>query len=284
MVSIFLLFNAFVIDIALAMGHVDENGVLDPNYQSPMTIVVVVLVLLLIFTLSMFVIDLIYYFSVKRRSKKTGNNVAIKVKGDNEKENTVINDAHAKFMTAGIVADITSQTAELDVEYQYKTNPSTKLSETVALLVYVLFFPLLLSILAIMLLGIGLNLLVNLNNLQDAVVPIIITVSASIGAFFLFFGIVIFRNNAAKKRAIKTTKECGIRIYSDYVEQYVVVYKGETEAEIDYKVPFLKSKHLETKKALFIKGKNNGQVVAIRLNKSEMSEEALILIKSKLQK
>ena len=284
MVSIFLMFNTFLIDCYLAMGHIDENGVLDPNYESPFTIVVIIMVLLFFFVLTMFVCDLIYYFNVKIRSKKTGNNVEIAVKGDSEQENAAIKDAHAKFMTAGIVADINSQTTELDVEYEFKTQPSIKLGETIALLMYVLFLPLLLCVLVIMLFGIGLNLLVNINDLQGAIVPIIVTVSSALVAFFLFFGIIIFKNNAAKKRAIKTTKETGIRIYKDYVEQYTVVYKDEAEAEIRYKVPFLKAKHLETKKAFFIKAKHNGQIVAIRLNKSEMPEEALILLKNKIKK
>ena len=186
-------------------------------------------------------------------------------------------------MNAGIVADINSQTTDLDVEYQYKTAPSIKLGETIALLMYVLFAPLLVCVLVIMLFGVGLNLLANINNLQDAVVPIIITLSGCLITFVLFFAIIIIRTNSAKKRSIKTTKETGIRIYSDHLEQYTIVLKDETEAEIRYKVPFFKAKHLETKKGFFIKGKQNGQIVAIRLNKSEMPEEAFVLIKNKLK-
>ena len=283
MVSFFLMFNTFVIDCFLAMKHVDENGVLDPNYESPFTIVVIIMVLLFFFTFTMFVCDLIYYFNVKIRSKKSGNNIEIKVKGDNEENNAAVNDAHTKFMNAGIVADINSQTTDLDVEYQYKTAPSIKLGETIALLMYVLFAPLLVCVLVIMLFGVGLNLLANINNLQDAVVPIIITVSGCLIVFVLFFAIIIIRTNSAKKRSIKTTKETGIRIYSDHLEQYTIVLKDETEAEIRYKVPFFKAKHLQTKKGFFIKGKQNGQIVAIRLNKSEMPEEAFVLIKNKLK-
>ena len=131
---------------------------------------------------------------------------------------------------------------------------------------------------------VGLNMLFNINNPQEAIIPSIISASAAILFLLLIFVILVVNANANKKKAIQTTKEMGIRIYSDHIEQYNIVTKGDSEAEIRYKVPFLKMKHLETKRAFYFRSYNNGQVVALRLDKSEMPEEAIILIKNKIKK
>ena len=262
----------------------DENGVIDPAYESPTTVAVVITFLISVLALIFFIVDLIYYFNVKKRIKRnTTNNVEIKVKSDDPKVNSALDDAQAKFMTAGIVADLNKQT-EIDAEYSYKLERVVNNKETFCLFLYTLYKPFGITILAAILMCVGLNMLFNINNPQEAIIPSIISASAAILFLLLIFVILVVNANANKKKALETTKEMGIRIYSDHIEQYNIVTKGDSEAEIRYKVPFLKMKHLETKKAIYCRGYNNGQVVALRLDKSEMPEEAIILIKNKIKK
>ena len=284
MVALLALSIIFWVDIMQYMKHIDANGVVDPEYESPTTTVVVIMTFITFIVLIFFIVDLIVYFNVKKRLKKTGNNIEISVKSDDEKVNKALDETKTKFMSAGLVADVNTQTSELDVEYAYKINKLINTKETVPLFLYILYKPLGIGLLALILMCVALNMIFNINNPKDAILPIVISVAASFLIIILFFVFLVVRANNAKKKAVEYTKEIGMRIYADHLEQYNIVTKDNQEAEIRYKVPFLKMKHLETKRAFYCRGYNNGQVVALRLDKSDMPEEALILIKNKLGK
>jgi hypothetical protein len=284
MVALLALSIVFWVDVTQYMKHIDANGVVDPEYESPTTTVVAIMTFITFIVLIFFIADLIVYFNVKKRLKKTGNNIEISVKSDDEKVNKALDETKTKFMTAGLVADVNTQTSELDVEYAYKINKLINTKETVPLFLYILYKPLGIGLLALILMCVALNMIFNINNPKDAILPIIISVAVSFLIIILFFIFLVVRANNAKKKAVEYTKEIGMRIYADHLEQYNIVTKDNQEAEIRYKVPFLKMKHLETKRAFYCRGYNNGQVVALRLDKSDMPEEALILIKNKLEK
>ena len=283
MVAITALNVIFWVDVLDYMKHVDSNGVVDPAYESPTTIAVVITFFITIVALICFITDLIFYFNVKKRMKNKNNNIEISVKSDDQKLNTALDTAQAKFMTAGLVADLNKQT-EIDAEYAYKMELTVKTKETAPLFLYILYKPFGLTLLILLAMCTGLNLLFNMSDLKQAIVPIIISCSVSILFFVGFFIFLVVRANKSKKKAIQTTKEMGFRIYSDHIEQYNILLKDDSEVEIRYKVPFLKMKYLETKRAFYFRGYNNGQVVALRLDKKEMPEEAYILIKAKLNK
>jgi len=78
-------------------------------------------------------------------------------------------------------------------------------------------------------------------------------------------------------------KEVGIRIYNDYLEQYVIPNK-ENIKETRYKVAFNNMKRLQTKKYYLIKGKVNNQIAVISIIKNESPEASLILIEDKYLK
>lgn len=284
MVSTFLLLTSFFIDVVMYAKHIDANGVVDPEYESPTTIVVAIMFIIFIFALSCFIFDLIFFFNVKSRlRKKSGNNIEINIKNDDKTSNVALDDAERRFTNAGLAADINAQTGDLDIEYSYKiTNfPNTK--ETLPLFLYILYKPFGFSLLLVLLFGAGINLLVSMDNPKGAILPIIISSLVVTLFVILVFFLLVLRANKNKKKSALSTKEIGIRIYPDHLEQYNVIVKDETEAEIRYKVPFSRMKHLETKKAFYCRSYNNGQVVALRLNKDEMPEEALILLKNKIK-
>ena len=284
MVCITTLIVSFFFDVIDYMRHADANGVVDPDYESPTTIIVVIAFLVTVFVLILFIVDLVYYFNVKSRLKRSSaNNIEISIKTDDEKVNAALNETNAKFLKAGLVADINKQT-EIDAEYAYKLELKVDTKETFPLFLYILYKPLTIGLIAIIVICAGLNLLININNPKDAIIPTIICCSASILFLVFIFLFLVFRANASKKKAILNTKEMGFRIYAEHIEQYNIIEKDGSEAEIRYKVPFFKMKHLETKRAIYCRGLNNGQVVALRLDKSQMPEEALILFKSKLNK
>lgn len=284
MVSLAAFTILFWIDVFDYMKHMDASGVVDPNYSSPTTVAVVLLFFLTIVIFIFFLTDLIFFFNVKKRLKnRSGNNIEINVKSENKDMNTALDEANAKFVTAGLVADINSQT-EIDAEYAYKLKLEANTKETTALYFYILYKPLGFALIILLLISVGLNLLININHPQDAIIPMVVSLVASIALTVLFFVFLVVRANKGKRKALLNTKEIGMRIYSDHIEQYNIFSKDGSEAEIRYKVPFLKMKYLETKRAIFCRSYNNGQVVALRLDKTQMPEEALILLKAKLKK
>ena len=284
MVSLAAFTILFWIDVFDYMKHMDASGNIDPNYQSPTTVAVVILSFLVVVAFIFFLFDLIFYLNVKKRLKKTnGNNIEINVKSEEKEVNKALDDAKAKLVTSGLVADVNAQT-EIDAEYAYKMKLEVNTKETFPLFLYILYKPLTFALIILLTLNVGLNLLINIDNLSDAIIPIIVGTSVSILIIVLFFIVLVARANKGKRKAIFTTNELGIRIYADHLEQYNVIAKDGTEAEIRYKVPFLKMKYLETKKSFYCRSYNNGQVVALRLDKTQMPEEALILLKAKLKK
>ena len=179
MVAITALNVIFWVDVLDYMKHVDSNGVIDPAYESPTTIAVVITFLISVLALIFFIVDLIYYFNVKKRMKNKNNNIEISVKSDDQKLNTALDTAQAKFMTAGLVADLNKQT-EIDAEYSYKLKRVVNNKETFCLFFYTLYKPFGITILAAILMCVGLNMLFNINNPQEAIIPSIISASAAI--------------------------------------------------------------------------------------------------------
>ena len=62
----------------------------------------------------------------------------LQLKSENKDMNTALDEANAKFVTAGLVADINSQT-EIDAEYAYKLKLEANTKETTALYFYILY-------------------------------------------------------------------------------------------------------------------------------------------------
>ena len=81
----------------------------------------------------------------------------------------------------------------------------------------------------------------------------------------------------------RTPKAAGIRIYPEYLEQYVVSYK-EAMMETRYKVNYDNMKRMQTKNFYIIKGKVNNQTAVITILKKELPAEALELIESRYLK
>lgn len=238
-----------------------------------------------LFSIPVFVTDLIIYLVNKKRFKsKTPSNIEMSLNTDSVVKAV---ESQKKVMTdGGAIVDIKKEGEEGPTplkSFPINESPSAKsFKASLFLLTFMLGKTILLILIVGLALIAGLELLFNLNNPINAVIPMIIlsciTLVLVVGIFFLLASGI--HNN---RKNTKASDMC-INIYEDYFEQY---YKFETireglRGEFRYKFQYAKSKTFETKKILAIKTRVNGQISAMILTKDDKNE-AIDTIKEKIK-
>ena len=235
-----------------------------------------------IFTIPVFVADLVIYLVNKKRfNKKVPSNVEVSL----NTESVVQAVEKTKIMTeGGMIADIKKEGEEMPTPlYSF---PITKENKSFKVSLFLAWFMIGHAMISIAILGIALcfliHLLINLNNPIDAVVPASIMSGIIIVIVIGFFFILASAMHSNRKN-VKSSDMC-INIYEDRFENY---YKFETireglKGELKYKFPYKKAKTFETKKFYAVKNVVNGQVVAMYMTKDELGE-AIEIIKQKIK-
>lgn len=274
---------AAVIAIAVRGVPADPN-VPDPVYDACFMGAAICFVVW-IFSIPVFVADLIIYLVNKKRFKsKTPSNIEMSL---NTESVVKAVESQKKVMTdGGAIVDIKKEGEEGPTPLKsFPLNESPK-AKSFKTSLFLLTFMLGKTILLILIVGIalivGLEFLLNLNNPMSAIIPAIIISSITfvviVGIYFLLAAGI--HNN---RKNTKASDMC-INIYDDYFEQY---YKFETireglRGEFRYKFQYAKSKTFETKKILAIKTRVNGQISAMILTKDDKNE-AIDTIKEKIK-
>lgn len=274
---------AAVIAIAVRGVPADPN-VPDPVYDACF-MGAAICFLVWIFSIPVFVTDLIIYLVNKKRFKsKTPSNIEMSL---NTESVVKAVESQKKVMTdGGAIVDIKKEGEEGPTPLKsFPLNESPK-AKSFKTSLFLLTFMLGKTILLILIVGIalivGLEFLLNLNNPMSAIIPAIIISSITfvvmVGIYFLLAAGI--HNNRKNTNA----SDMCINIYEDYFEQY---YKFETireglRGEFRYKFQYAKSKTFETKKILAIKTRVNGQISAMILAKDDKNE-AIDTIKEKIK-
>ena len=282
------LLTAFIVFLVLGavdtLKHDEAFASYDPDYETPYILPTGVCFILSFFMLIYFFTDLFYFFRMRRRLRQTiGNNVEIKPLNSDA---AMSYSADNKLLSSGVIADVNkSEVEEETAEYAYKVEIDEAYKDTGALIVYMATKPFILSCLMILVVIAMLWLLVNMGDLLGGLSNLISLAVISFLIFLIGYILLFIISAATKKKRKKFTKEVGYRIYADHLEQYLIQDKKGSLVEIRHKIFFnTKMKHKETKKHLFFKELNNGQMLALMLTKRIMPEEAMTLIKGKIEK
>ena len=231
-----------------------------------------------------FLVDLILFFVQRKRirnAKQSNVEVELKdspitLKNKDEKVTTVIGD--------NVIADIkvgegSAQEYELDTKEEFK--PSYK--HCLMIQSYGSWPALAVGIPLIIVLLIGLNLLLNLNDVVRGFIYSAICAGAVIAVFaLLFFLIPILM---VKRQKTLKPVDSGIRIYGDNIEYYMEIdqeIKGQRlNAVLKTKFNFSLAKHLETKNYFLMKQKVNNQTAVLIIEKKTADERLLPAVKDK---
>lgn len=274
---------AAVIAIAVRGVPADPN-VPDPVYDACF-MGAAICFLVWIFSIPVFVTDLIIYLVNKKRfNNKIPSNIEMSL---NTESVTKMVESTKKVMTdAGAIVDVKNDQYEGPTPLKsFPLNESPK-AKSFKTSLFLLTFMLGKTILLILIVGIalivGLEFLLNLNDPMSAIIPAIIISSIT---FIVIVGIYfILAAGIHNNRKNTNASDMCINIYDDYFEQY---YKFETireglRGEFRYKFQYAKSKTFETKKILAIKTRVNGQISAMILTKDDKNE-AIDTIKEKIK-
>ena len=273
--------TAFIVD---CVAYMQDPASADPEAPARITTLIVVIAVLVSFIVDIiFFSDLFRYIRLKRRtSQNIKSNVEIYAEGAGKEEA----DKEAKKMLrmSEVIADVTTENqnttgAEFDCPQESIKRPSLK--ATLVTMIYAVGLPLL-AIFAMFFVGIFLFFFMidsahPLDGLRNATSLLVLVILIFVVAMTI---IMIVQRVRLKKR---TPKAAGIRIYPEYLEQYVVSYK-EAMMETRYKVNYDNMKRMQTKNFYIIKGKVNNQTAAITILKKELPAEALELIESRYLK
>lgn len=279
--SYVFLFTAFALDM---YAYMQDPASADPEAPARITTLIVVIAVLVSFIVDIiFFSDLFRYIRLKRRtSQNIKSNVEIYAEGAGKEDA----DKEAKKMLrmSEVIADVTTENqntigAEFDCPQESIKRPSLK--ATLVTMIYAVGLPLL-AIFAMFFVGIFLFFFMidsahPLDGLRNATSLLVLVILIFVVAMTI---IMIVQRVRLKKR---TPKAAGIRIYPEYLEQYVVSYK-EAMMETRYKVNYDNMKRMQTKNFYIIKGKVNNQTAVITILKKELPAEALELIESRYLK
>ena len=279
--SYVFLFTAFALDM---YAYMQDPASADPEAPARITTLIVVIAVLVSFIVDIiFFSDLFRYIRLKRRtSQNIKSNVEIYAEGAGKEDA----DKEAKKMLrmSEVIADVTTENqnttgAEFDCPQESIKRPSLK--ATLVTMIYAVGLPHL-AIFAMFFVGIFLFFFMidsahPLDGLRNATSLLVLVILIFVVAMTI---IMIVQRVRLKKR---TPKAAGIRIYPEYLEQYVVSYK-EAMMETRYKVNYDNMKRMQTKNFYIIKGKVNNQTAVITILKKELPAEALELIESRYLK
>ena len=275
------LVTSFVLDM---YAYMQDPASADPEAPARITTLIVVIAVLVSFIIDIiFFVDLFRYIRLKRRtSQNIKSNVEIYTEGAGKEDA----DKEAKKLLKfnEVIADVTTENptttgAEFDCPQESIKYPSLK--ATFVTMFYAVGLPLL-AIFAMFFVGIFLFFFMidsahPLDGLRNATSLLVLVVLIFVVAMAV---IMIIQRVRLKKRM---PKAAGIRIYPEYLEQYVVSYK-EKMMETRYKVNYDNMKRMQTKNFYIIKGKVNNQTAVITILKKEIPTEALELIESRYLK
>lgn len=236
-----------------------------------------------IFSIPVFVADLVIYLINKKRfNNKTPNNVELSL---NTESVTKAVESTQKMMTdGGMIADIKKEGEEIPAPLH--TFPITKEAKRFGVSLFLSWFMMGPAMIFIAILGVAISflmqLLMNLNNPINAVIPACIMSGIVIVIVIGFFFILAAAMHSNRKN-VNASDMC-INIYEDRFENY---YKFETvreglKGELRYKFPYKKAKTFETKKFFAVKNIVNGQAVSMYMTKDELGE-AIEIIKQKIK-
>lgn len=272
----------FIACIGLFVNGVPAEGESEPFSESCFNGCLVSLIVW-IFSIPVFVTDLIIYLVNKKRfESKTPSNIEMSL---NTESVTQMVESTKKVMTdGGAIVDIKKESEEGPAPlYSFPTEQKPVRFKTS---LFLLWFMLGKTTILILLVGIalifGIQFLLNLANPQEAIVPSIIISSITlvlvVGLFFIL--VAGLQNNRKNTKA----SDMHINIYEEYFEQY---YKFETireglRGEFRYKFYYNKSKTFETKKMLAAKTRVNGQISSIIMTKDDLAE-AIEIVKEKIK-
>ena len=272
------LVTSFVLDM---YAYMQDPASADPETPARITTLIVVIAVLVSFIIDIiFFTDLFRYIRLKRRtSQNIKSNVEIYTEGAGKEDA----DKEAKKLLKfnEVIADVTTENptttgAEFDCPQESIKYPSLK--ATFVTMFYAVGLPLL-AIFAMFFVGIFLFFFMidsahPLDGLRNATSLLILVILIFVVAIAV---IMIIQRIRLKKRM---PKAAGIRIYPEYLEQYVVSYK-EAMMETRYKVSYDNMKRMQTKNFYVIKGKVNNQTAVITILKKEIPNEAMELIESR---
>ena len=279
--SYVFLFTAFALDI---YAYMKDPASADPEAPARLTTLIVVFAVLINFIVDLiFFTDLFRYIRLKRRtSQNIKSNVEIYAEGEGKKDA----DKEAKKMLrmSEVIADVTTENqnttgAEFECPQESIKYPSLKATFTT--MFYAVGLPLL-AIFGLFFVGIFLFFLMidaahPLDGLRNSASLLVLVILIFVIAMAV---IMIVQRVRLKKRL---PKAAGIRIYPEYIEQYVVSYK-EAMMETRYKVNYDNMKRMQTKNFYIVKGRVNNQTAVITILKKEIPAEALELIESRYLK
>lgn len=272
---------SFVLDM---YAYMQDPASADPEAPARITTLIVVFAVLISFIVDIiFFTDLFRYIRLKRRtSQNIKSNVEIYAEGAGKED--ADKEAKKLFKFNEVIADVTTENqtttgAEFDCPQESVKYPSLK--ATFVTMFYAVGLPLL-AIFAMFFVGIFLFFLMidnahPLDGLRNATSLTVLVILIFVIAMAV---IMIIHRIRLKKR---TPKAAGIRIYPEYLEQYVASYK-EAMMETRYKVSYDNMKRMQTKNFYIIKGKVNNQTAVITILKKEIPTEALELIESRYLK
>ena len=247
-----------VVSFAFDMyAYMQDPASADPDAPARITTLIVVIAVLVSFIVDIiFFTDLFRYIRLKRRtSQNIKSNVEIYAEGTGKEDA----DKEAKKMLrmSEVIADVTTENqnttgAEFDCPQESIKRPSLK--ATLVTMFYAVGLPLL-AIFAMFFVGIFLFFFMidsahPLDGLRNATSLLVLVILIFVVAMTI---IMIVQRVRLKKR---TPKAAGIRVYPEYIEQYVVSYK-EAMMETRYKVNYNNMKRMQTKNFYIVKGKVN---------------------------
>jgi len=274
------LFTAFTIDI---IAYMKDPATADPEAPARITTLIVVIAFFVSFIMDIiFFSDLFRFIRLKRR---TSNNIKsnVEIVAEDAGKEAANKEAKKMLKFSEVIADVNeaspSNGAEFEFPQESMRRPSLK--ATLVTMNYAIGLPLLaifaLFFVAMFLFFIAIDPNHVLEGLRNAATISVLVIVLFIVALAI---IMIIQKIKIKKKA---PKEIGLRIYPEYVEQYVVANK-EARMETRFKVSYDNMKRMKTKNFYLIKGKVNKQTAVITIYKQEIPSEVIDLIEGRYLK
>ena len=274
------LFTAFAIDI---IAYMKDPATADPEAPARITTLIVVIAFFISFILDIiFFSDLFRFIRLKRR---TSNNIKsnVEIVAEDEGKEAANKEAKKMLKFSEVIADVTEASPSNGAEFEFLQESMRRpsLKATLMTTFYATGLPLLaifgLFFVAIFLFFIAIDPKHVLEGLRNAATITVLVIVLFIVALAI---IIIVQKIKLKKKA---PKEIGLRIYPEYVEQYVVANK-EARMETRFKVSYDNMKRMKTKNFYLIKGKVNKQTAVITIYKQEIPSEVIDLIEGRYLK
>lgn len=274
------LFASFTLDM---IAFMQDPASTDPEAPTRITTLIVVIAFFISFIMDIiFFSDLFRYIRLKRR---TSNNIKsnVEIVAEDEGKEAANKEAKKMLKFSEVIADVNeaspSNGAEFEFPQESMRRPSLK--ATLVTMNYAIGLPLLaifaLFFVALVFFFLAIDPKNPLNGLRNAATLTVLVIVLFIVALAV---IIIIQKIKLKKKA---PKEIGLRIYPEYVEQYVVANK-EARMETRYKVSYDNMKRMKTKNFYLIKGKVNKQTAVITIYKKEIPSEVIDLVEGRYLK